>query len=110
LLNMAIEGEGYNQREPFNFEFPIHDSDDMTRMKTNPASTFPNFRGMASEYPYTFVFEFDVLCRSYDYSDSHKLKLFPSTRKELVLHWFMVLRGKSTHTWEEIGKTFLKKY
>ena len=59
-------------------------------MKNIPLSTLPNFRGASSEDPDAFLFEFDVLCRSYDYSsNAHKLKLFPATLKDATLRWFM---------------------
>ena len=51
------------------FEFPIRNprSTITHQMKNIPHSALPNFHGMASEDPDTFLFEFDVLCRSYDY-------------------------------------------
>ena len=51
------------------FSFPIRDSDEYSPMKNIPHSTLPNFYGLPSEDPDTFFFEFDVLCRSYDYID-----------------------------------------
>jgi len=63
------------------------------------------------EDPYTFLFEFDVLCRSYDYvSDAHKLKLFPATLKGVALRWFMGLGSTSIRTWSNVKETFLSKY
>jgi hypothetical protein len=51
-------------------------------MKNIPLSALPNFNGLTNEDPYTFLFEFDILCRSYDYtSDAQKLNLFPATLK-----------------------------
>ena len=47
---------------------------------------------MDVEYPGTFLFEFDVLCRGYDYiSDTQKFKLFPATLKGATLRLFMRL-------------------
>jgi len=44
------------------------------------------------------MFEFDVLCKTYDYASSkQKMNMFPITLKDATLHWFMSLaRGKIT--------------
>jgi hypothetical protein len=50
-------------------------------MKNIPLSALPNFHGLYSEDPDEFLFEFDILCRSYDYvSNAQKLNLFPASR------------------------------
>ena len=103
--------ETSKKKEPITFEFPIQESEGIFQMKNIPPSAIPNFRGLPSEDPNTFLFEFDVLCRSYDYySNAHKLKLFPATLKEAALHWFMGLGGNSIRTWDEMKQRFLKKY
>ena len=52
----------------------------------------PNFHGLKGKDPETFLFEFEVLCRTYDYlEDSQKIKLFHSTLKGATLKWFMGL-------------------
>jgi hypothetical protein len=80
-------------------------------MKNTPPSFLPNFNEMESEEPNMFLFEFDVLCRSYDYvSDAQKLKLFLATLKNAVLHWFMRLNGNNIGTWVEMKKAFLGNY
>jgi hypothetical protein len=44
------------------------------------------------------LYEFAVVCRTYDYTaDEKKLKLFPSTLKDLTLRWFMSLGRKHHH-------------
>ena len=59
------------------FEFPIGDIRGKAPMKNIPLSSLPYFHGMTIEDPNTLLFEFDVLCRSYDYiSDAQKLKFF----------------------------------
>ena len=63
---MAEEG-GEEVNYNMTFAFPIIDSDVDAPMKNIPHSTLPNFYGLPSEDPDTFLFEFDVLCRSYDY-------------------------------------------
>ena len=65
-------------------------------MKRIPLSSLPYFQGMTIEDPDTLFFEFDVLCRRYDYtSDAQNMKLFPTTLKGATLRWFMGL-GFST--------------
>lgn len=55
-------------------------------MKSISPSTLPHFHGLTIEDPNTFLFEFVVFCRTYDYAeDEQKLKLFPSTLKDATL-------------------------
>ena len=80
-------------------------------MKNIPPSALPHFHSMTSEYPDSFLFEFDILCRSYNYvRDAQKLKLFPTTLKDSTLRWFMGLGEHTIRTWEEMRIAFLKKY
>lgn len=66
---------------------------------------------MVVEDPDTFLFEFDVLCRSYDYTlDAQKLKLFPATLKGASLRWFMGLGSSTIRTWNRMKETFISKY
>ena len=68
------------------FEFPIHPPKDNAPMKNIPHSTLLVFRGSIFEDLDMFLFEFCVLCNSYDYqSDAQKLKLFPATLKDATL-------------------------
>jgi hypothetical protein len=47
--------------------FPIGDLPiGVAPMKNIPLSTLPNFHGLSSEDPDEFLFDFDILCRSYD--------------------------------------------
>ena len=63
-------------------QYPIVDITVNAPMKSIPLRHIPTFHGLASEDPDAFLFEFDVLCRGYDYTiDTQKLKLFPSTLK-----------------------------
>lgn len=74
------------------FEFQILVTWDEAPMKNIPLSSLLSFQGMALEDPNNFMFEFDVLCRSYEYtSNAQKLKLFPDTLKGASLRWFMRL-------------------
>ena len=78
-------------------------------MKNIPHSTLPIFRGSTFEDLDMFLFEFGVLCNSYNYqSDAQKLKLFPTTLKDAALQWFMGLRN--IQTWEQMKDAFLEKY
>ena len=80
-------------------------------MKNISPSILPNFHGLINEDPKAFLFQFEVLYRSYDYLiDPHKLKLFPDTLKYGALKWFMGLRTHTLRTWEEMKNVFLEKY
>ena len=104
------EGEGENQMNA-TFGFPILVTIQDVTMKSIPPSSLPNFYGKNNEDLDTFFFEFDILCRSYNYlQDSHKLKIFLATLKDSALRWFMGL-GKSTiRTWDDMKTSFLRKY
>ena len=67
---------------------------------------------MSSEDPKTFLFEFYVLCISYDYiTDQQKMKIFPSTLKNQELMWFMGLGGDNITISAQMKKVFrLDKY
>ena len=85
-----LEGAGENNgnvndnvEQEVTFGFPIFDSTIDITMKNIPPSALPHFRGMSTEDPDSFLFEFDILCCSYNYvNDAHKLKLFPATLKD----------------------------
>jgi hypothetical protein len=71
----------------------------------------PNFHRLSTEDPDEFLFEFDILCRIYDYTTTvQKLRLFPSTLKGNTLRWFMSLGGENISTWGQMRKLFLNKY
>lgn len=79
--------------------------DIQVQIKNIPPSTLPHFYGKVHEDPDSFLFEFDILCRSYEYSsDAQKLKLFPATLKDTTLCWFMGLGG-NTISYQEYCKT-----
>ena len=66
---------------------------------------------MTSEDPDSFLFEFDILCGTYGYTDdTHKLHLFPTTLKADALKWFMGLGEHTITSWDNMRKVFLKKY
>jgi hypothetical protein len=93
------------------FEFPIRESDGEAKMKNINPSALPHFHGLVSKDPDTFLFEFAVICRTYDYTtDEHKLKLFPSTLNNSALIWFMSLEGNNITTWDQMKNTFSERY
>lgn len=55
-----------NEEDPF--DFPIQETDINVHMKNVPPSVLPNFKHMRLEDPETFLFEFEIICRSYCYS------------------------------------------
>ena len=94
-----------------NREFPIMDYDDLPPMKNINPVTFPNFHGLSLEDTNIFIFEFEVVCRTYDYiSDAKKLKLFPSTLKDTTLRWFVSLEANNINTWEQMKDAFMERY
>jgi len=80
-------------------------------MKNISPSALPHFHGLASEDLDTFLFDFIVICRTCDYTnDEQKLKPFPSTLKDVALHWFMGLPRDSITTWAQMQQAFNNKY
>ena len=66
---------------------------------------------MSTEDPDLFLYEFDILCRSYNYSDNaQKIKLFSATMKDSALRWFMILGENTILSWDQMKDTFLWKY
>ena len=106
------EGERRDENSLSTLRFPISDLPaGITPMKNIPLSALPNFHCLSSEDPDEFLFEFDILCRSYDYvTNAQKLKLFPTTLKGNALRWFMSLGSQVITTWEQMKQKFLLKY
>lgn len=93
------------------FEFPINDLGGVTQMHIIPPSSLPNVHDLTNDDPDTFLFEFEILCRGYDYcTNVQRLKVFPLTLKGATLLWFMSLGGNCIQTWENMKNMFLKKY
>ena len=102
--------QNHNQRKTSKLDYPIIDHDANAPMKSIPSQNIPTFHGLTSEDPDAFLFEFDVLCRGYDYTtDPQKLKLFPSTLKGTTLHWFVGLGGGTFNSWDQMKKKNLNK-
>ena len=80
-------------------------------MKKIPPYFLPNFHGTRTEDPETFLFEFEILCRSYGYlSHTQKMILFPTTLKDRARKWFMSLGTNSIRSWNDMKNIFLEKY
>ena len=108
LLGNMVEEEGNITNEIETFGFPILDMAKDVAMNNIPLYSLPHFRGTSTEDPDSFLFEFDILCRSYNYTDNaQKLKLFPSTLKDLALRWFMSLGEHTILSWDGMKETFL---
>lgn len=104
-----------NNDQEANFGFSILDTrailGEEVKMKNIPPSVLQNFYGMSCEDPNSFMFEFDILCRTYGYiDDTHKPRLFPATFKAATLKWFMGLGEHTIASWEDMRNFFLKKY
>jgi hypothetical protein len=100
-----------SRKETSTFGFPIRGSNEDTKMKNIPHSSLPNFHGLSKEYLDTFLFEFDILCRSYDYVlDAQEIESFSPTLKDVALRWFMGLGRDNICTWDQMMKKFLEKY
>jgi len=113
LENTLSEAMAKNRREYERIEgaFPIRKTNGDMKMKNISPSALPHFHGLTTEDPDTFMFEFVVLCRTYDYTeDEKKLRLFPSTLKDAALRWFMGLPGNSITTWAQMQQAFNTKY
>ena len=73
-------------RERVEGAFPTRETNTGTKMKNISSSTLHHFHGLTTKDPDTFLFEFVVICQTYDYTDDEKkLKLFPSTLKDATL-------------------------
>ena len=62
-----------NEDIEISFGFPNLYITPNLNMKNIPPSILPHFHGLVTEDPYSFLFEFDILCRSYNYiNDAQK--------------------------------------
>jgi len=101
--NMAENGK--------NKFFPIRETNGEAKIKNISPAALPQFHGLTSEGLDTFMFEFLVAYRTYDYDfDEQKLKLFPSTLKDVVLSWFMILLKDNITHWAKMQQAFNGKY
>ena len=59
-------------RERVEGAFPIKETNGDTKMKNISPYALPHFHGLTIEDPETFLFEFFVICRTYDYTDDEE--------------------------------------
>ena len=96
---MAENQNERGNRERVEGAFPIRDTNEDTKIKNISPSSLPHFHGLTTNDHDTFLFEFVVICRTYDYTDDEqKLKLFPSSLEDATLRWFMGLPRDSITT------------
>ena len=108
MMKLERKKENGENRTEATFGFHILDTIQVVTMKNIPPSSLPTFYGKNNEDPDTFLFKFDILCRSYNYlQDAHKLKLFPATVKNSALRWFMGLGESTIRTWDDMKTSFL---
>ena len=89
------------------YTFPIRESYEEDKMKNTNPLVLPLFYWIPTEDRDTFLFEFEVLCHTYEYkTDAQKLRLFPSNLKDASLRWFMGWKGGNIGTWKEMKKSF----
>jgi hypothetical protein len=68
------EEEETGNQTKITFGFLILDTTPNVNMKNIPLSALHTFYGKNNEDPNTFLFEFDILCRSYNYvQDAYKM-------------------------------------
>ena len=103
--------DGDDDNEEYPLGFPIQDTDVNVHTKIIPPYFLPNFHGMRSEDPENFLFEFEILCRSYGYLlNNQNLRLFMATLKDRALKWFMSLCTNSIISWNDMQNIFLENY
>ena len=109
--NHHHEGNPLPKETVATLQFPIQQPEGIAPMKNISPSMFPLFYGNAAKDLDEFLFEFDILCRIYDYTtNAQKLKLFSATIKDYALHCFMSLGGGTVTTWDRMKQVFLEKY
>jgi len=108
---MAENRNDRGDKERIEGDFPIRETNGDTKMRNISPSALPHFHGLTSKDPDIFLFEFVVICRTYDYiTDNQKLKLFPSTLKDAAQRWFMGLPRDNITTWAQMQQALKNKY
>ena len=104
-----MDGEDNNEEDPL--RFPIQDTDGSVHMKNITPYFLPKFHYLRSEDPKSFLFEFEIVCRSNGYLlKTQNLRLFLETLKDRVLKWFMSLGTNSIRSQNNMKNIFLQKY
>ena len=65
-----INSRGNGERIEGNF--PIRETNGDTKMNNISPSALRHFHGLTTEGPDTFLFEFAIICRTYDYAEDEK--------------------------------------
>ena len=95
------------------FEFPIKDLGGVTQMHIIPPYSIPNFHHLTNKDTDTFLFEFEILCRGYDYyTNNQKVESVPSYSKRSnspMVHeprWELhpIMGGHEEHILEEVRR------
>lgn len=76
------EGTSSTKDEIVNFEFPIKYRGGFALMKNIPPLEIMNFVGLESEDLDTFVFELNVLCKSYECYQCLEIEIIPCQIEE----------------------------
>ena len=84
------------------FGSPVLDTARDIVAKNSPPSILPKLHGIPTEDLDSFLFEFDILCRSYNYNQDGKLELFSTTLKDYAFRWLMGLEDTSILTWDDM--------
>ena len=66
--NHRHEGDSLPEGMVATHQFPIQQPEGIAPMKNISPSVLPRFYGKVVEDPDKFIFEFDILCRNYDYT------------------------------------------
>ena len=78
--------EGKRDAKVVTFEFLDKNPRGVVQMHRIPPSSLPNFHSLENEDPDAFLFQFEVICRGYDYcTNDQKLNVFPLTLKRAAL-------------------------
>ena len=108
---MAENRNDRGNRKRVEGPFPNRETNGDTKMKNISPCTLPHFHGLTTEDPDTFLFEFVVICQTYDYTNAEKkLKWFLSNLKDATLRWFMGLPEDSITNWAQMQQAFNNKY
>jgi len=71
---MAETRNARGNEERIEGTFPIRETNGVTKIKNISPSTLPHFHGLTTKDPDNFLFEFAVICRTYDYAETKEIK------------------------------------
>ena len=83
-------------------------------MKSEMICLLPEYQGVDSENPYSFMRDFEDVCSAFLSTGSPLhiicMVLFPFSLKEKAKIWFHSLSPNSIFTWEDMRNEFLNKF